>query len=74
MAYFMAYEAGLFEHEPYKHAVISLAVKKMSHGWKEAFLRGVGCNWLVCLAVWLSMAANDVVGKGKTRLNQNLLS
>ena len=29
----------------------------------QIFLRGVGCNWLVCLAVWMSMAAEDVSGK-----------
>ena len=27
------------------------------------FLRGVGCNWLVCLAVWMSLAAKSVSGK-----------
>lgn len=29
----------------------------------EQFLRAVGCNWLVCLAVWLAMAAHDIAGK-----------
>ena len=29
----------------------------------EQFLRAVGCNWLVCLAVWLALAATDVGGK-----------
>jgi formate/nitrite transporter len=29
----------------------------------ETFLRGVGCNWLVCLAVWMSLAATSVSGK-----------
>ncbi len=29
----------------------------------EQFLRAVGCNWLVCLAVWLALAATDVSGK-----------
>jgi formate transporter len=29
----------------------------------QIFLRAVGCNWLVCLAVWLGLAANDVAGK-----------
>ena len=27
------------------------------------FLRGVGANWLVCLAVWLGLSANDVAGR-----------
>jgi formate/nitrite transporter len=29
----------------------------------EQFLRAVGCNWLVCLAVWLALAAHDIAGK-----------
>ncbi|WP_104524440.1 formate/nitrite transporter family protein [Blastococcus atacamensis] len=29
----------------------------------QTFLRGVGCNWLVCLGVWMSLAAKDVSGK-----------
>ena len=29
----------------------------------EAFFRGILCNVLVCLAVWLSFAAQDVAGK-----------
>ena len=29
----------------------------------EQFLRAVGCNWLVCLAVWLAIAATTVSGK-----------
>ena len=31
--------------------------------WVQCFLRGIGCNWLVCLAVYLANAAEDVVGK-----------
>src|SRR5918999_4853837 len=30
----------------------------------QVFLRGVGCNWLVCLAVWMSLAAQSVSGQG----------
>jgi formate transporter len=29
----------------------------------QTFLRAVGCNWLVCLAVWMSLAATSVSGK-----------
>jgi formate/nitrite transporter len=36
---------------------------KTHHTAWETFLRGVGCNWLVCLAVWMSLAASSVSGK-----------
>ncbi len=29
----------------------------------EQFLRAIGCNWLVCLAIWLALAATSVGGK-----------
>ena len=42
----------------------SIAEAKALHEtpW-QVFLRGVGCNWLVCLAVWMSLAATTVSGK-----------
>jgi formate/nitrite transporter len=42
----------------------SIAEAKALHEspW-QVFLRGVGCNWLVCLAVWISLAATTVSGK-----------
>ncbi len=40
-----------------------IAGAKVELGFMEAFLRGILCNVLVCLAVWLSMAAHTVAGK-----------
>ena len=31
--------------------------------WTTAIIRGIGCNWLVCLAVWLANASDDITGK-----------
>lgn len=42
---------------------LGIAVGKVNLTFSEAFWRGVGCNWLVCLAVWLAVAAKDVGGK-----------
>jgi formate transporter len=43
--------------------LVSIADGKIEHTAWETFLRGVGCNWLVCLAVWMSLAAQSVSGK-----------
>ena len=40
-----------------------IADGKVHHTVWETFLRGVGCNWLVCLAVWMSLASTSVAGK-----------
>jgi formate/nitrite transporter len=37
--------------------------KTTTHTVWQTFLRAVGCNWLVCLAVWMSLAATSVSGK-----------
>jgi formate/nitrite transporter FocA (FNT family) len=38
-------------------------LKGDTEGADQVFLRALGCNWLVCLAVWLAMSAKDVAGK-----------
>lgn len=42
---------------------ITIAAAKLSLSPLEAFTRGVLCNVLVCLAVWMCFAAHDVAGK-----------
>ena len=44
-------------------SVVNVASAKVSLGFTEAFVRGVGCNWLVCLAVWMALASHQVIGK-----------
>lgn len=44
-------------------SVMSTAAAKCSLTFGEAFLRGIGCNFLVCIAVWIANAAKDVAGK-----------
>lgn len=42
---------------------LKLANFRMGLTFTEAFTRGILCNWLVCLAVWMAFASRDVVGK-----------
>lgn len=42
---------------------VSIASGKLALDWHTAFFRGVLCNILVCLAVWLCFAARSVVDK-----------
>jgi formate/nitrite transporter len=44
-------------------AVDRIAEAKLSMPFHEAFLKGVLCNILVCLAVWLAMAGRSVVDR-----------
>jgi len=44
-------------------ASVGVAVAKTSLSFKAAFFRGVLCNWLVCMAVWMASMAKDLPGK-----------
>lgn len=42
---------------------VNAAIKKLSMPFLKAFSLGVLCNFLVCIAVWLSTGAKDMAGK-----------
>ena len=44
-------------------AAIAVAEGKVALGWGTAFARGILCNMLVCLAVWVGHSANSVTDK-----------
>lgn len=42
---------------------LAIASAKVNADFLQAFISGIGCNWLVCLATWLAYSSKDVVGK-----------
>ena len=42
---------------------IKTAAYKTGLTFTNAFYMGILCNWLVCLAVWMSLGAKDIAGK-----------
>lgn len=58
----MAGSLGLGDGAVAETAVL-IAEAKVALTWAESFTRGVLCNALVCLAIWLCFAANTVTGK-----------
>lgn len=44
-------------------AMVKTATGKVTMTFGDAFLRGIACNFLVCIAVWISFAAKTVSGK-----------
>ena len=72
VAYFLAYKTGVIgetataagnaglEHTRAAAIAVGKAVKESD---SQIFLRAIGCNWLVCLAVFLAYAAEDIAGK-----------
>jgi len=63
VAYVFGHLAGLTETGPFLEKTVSIAQHKLEANFMQAFLSGIGCNWLVALAVWLSYGAEDIMGK-----------
>ncbi|UII56588.1 formate/nitrite transporter family protein [Cytobacillus spongiae] len=63
VAYFFGHIVGLTETGSYLTKTIDVAEHKLEANFVQAFVSGIGCNWLVASAVWLSYGAKDIVGK-----------
>ncbi|KAJ3920413.1 Formate/nitrite transporter, partial [Lentinula edodes] len=56
--------SGIVSTAPYNTYIVEFAMKKASEPeWHQIFLRGIGCNWLVCIAVWQAAGARDTISK-----------
>ncbi|KZT67141.1 putative formate/nitrite transporter [Daedalea quercina L-15889] len=56
--------SGIISTEPYISYAQDFALKKAAEPeWYQIFLRGIGCNWLVCVAVWQAAGARDTLSK-----------
>ncbi|CEL57011.1 putative transporter YrhG OS=Bacillus subtilis (strain 168) GN=yrhG PE=3 SV=1 [Rhizoctonia solani AG-1 IB] len=63
MAYFMAYLSDLFVDASSKQWMNSLVLGKVGHGWGVLFLRAIGANTMVCVAIAMFNACTDSAGK-----------
>jgi len=59
----LAYGTGTLGAEPWRSYVVGLAEGKVRLSWTAAVTKGIVCNWLVSLAVFMAFAAQDVAGK-----------
>lgn len=62
---YMMYHSGLFTSggDTLGAVTIKIAAYKTNLDFLQAFYLGIMCNWLVCLAVWLSYGADTMSGK-----------
>jgi len=44
-------------------SALASALARVNLSFLQALLRGIGCNWLVCLAVWMALASRQIIGK-----------
>ncbi|KAF8967860.1 Formate/nitrite transporter [Flammula alnicola] len=60
----LVHYSGIVSTDPYASFIKTFAIHKAHDPqWHQIFLRGVGCNWLVSVAVWQAAGARDTVSK-----------
>jgi formate/nitrite transporter len=59
----LCYACDFFEKDPFRAYATKLADTKIGLGWGTALLRGVGCNWLVCMSLFMAVASQEAIGK-----------
>ena len=42
---------------------LQIASAKVNLSFVDAVIRGILCNWLVCMAIWISNSSEDTTGK-----------
>ena len=63
VAFFLAVETGVVVGATEERLGAIAHAKGVEETEWQIFLRAMGCNWLVCLAVWMALAAEDIAGK-----------
>lgn len=59
----MVVGSGTLDNDPFASLIEKIASTKSSLDASPAFWRAIGCNWLVCLGVWLAMCSDTLSGK-----------
>jgi len=60
----LVHYSGVISSEPYLSSVKTFTLHKASDPqWHQIFLRGIGCNWLVCVAIWQAAGARETISK-----------
>ncbi|MEI6946846.1 formate/nitrite transporter family protein [Paraflavisolibacter sp. H34] len=63
VAWLFGYETHILAADPWLTAARRIGELKTSHSFWTTFVKGVGANWLVCMAVWLAYAAKSAGSK-----------
>jgi formate/nitrite transporter FocA (FNT family) len=57
---YMVFTSGTLGSLP---GAVNLATAKCGLTWTAAFTRGILCNWLVCMAVYMASGCSSMIGK-----------
>jgi formate/nitrite transporter len=57
---FLVFKSGTLGAAP---GAVNIATAKCAVAWDVAFVRGLLCNWLVCMAVYMASGCSSMIGK-----------
>lgn len=60
---FLISQSGVFDHISQDHLLFMVAEKKMHATTVQLFFKGILCNWLVCLAIFIPMQMKEDMAK-----------
>jgi nitrite transporter len=60
---FILVQSGMITKSPMKEFVLEVVAAKMNAPFMELFVRGILCNMLVCLAIWMASKTKDDTAK-----------
>ncbi|KAH0589021.1 hypothetical protein H2248_004796 [Termitomyces sp. 'cryptogamus'] len=60
----LVHYSAIVSTEPYISYIQTFALHKAADPhWHQIFLRGIGCNWLVSVAIWQATGARETISK-----------
>lgn len=63
VAWLFAYYTGMLSQSPFLESTIAVGMKKVSAPFLKTLVKGIVCNWMVALAMWIAYASQDVISK-----------
>lgn len=63
VAWLFAYYTGVLDNSHALDVAVGIGEKKVGTPFLKLLAKGIICNWMVALAMWLSFAAKDITGK-----------
>ncbi|PVX49360.1 formate/nitrite transporter [Balneicella halophila] len=63
VAWLFAYYTGMLKDSITLESTIAIGEKKVAYPFMVTLVKGIVCNWMVALAMWMAFASKDVVSK-----------
>ncbi len=63
VAWLFAYYTGMLWESSALETTIAIGTKKVSSPFLKTLVKGIVCNWMVSLAMWMAYASKDIISK-----------